>query len=417
MLHGGAARAPSLACTSARIVSGAPGRGRWISPSDDSEVERVRLLFTFAGGEGHLQPMLPLATRAAASGHTVTVTGARSLGPTVRRAGLGFVSTGPDVRPQRRSLQPVDLDNEYRVVGEYFAGQLAVVRAADLLVLCERLRPDVVVRDEMDFGSAVAAERLRIPHASVVVIGAGSFVKPALIAEPLTRLRADHRLPADPDLEMLTRYLVLCPFPRAFRDPADPLSPAVHYFRPDSPDRPAAAPRLLDRLAGRPTLYVTLGTIFNTESGDLFSRVLDGLRELDLEVVVTVGRGFDPGELGPQPRGVHIERYVPQASLLPYCAAVLTHAGSGSVLGALTHGLPMVCIPLGADQPLNAERCTALGVGLELDALTLTPDDVLAATTAVLTEPRYRASAEGVRAEISAMPSTRDALTLLEELL
>ena len=86
------------------------------------------------------------------------------------------------------------------------------------------------------------------------------------------------------------------------------------------------------------------------------------------------------------------------------------------MLGALVHGLPMVCIPLGADQPLNAERCTALGVGQELDALTLTPDDVLAATSAVLTEPRYRNSAERVQAEITAMPSTGDALALLEEL-
>ena len=89
----------------------------------------MRLLFTFAGGEGHLQPMLPLARRAAAAGHTVTVTGAKSLGSTVRRAGLGFVWTGPDVRPQRRSLQAVDLDNEYRVVGEYFAGRLGPWRA------------------------------------------------------------------------------------------------------------------------------------------------------------------------------------------------------------------------------------------------------------------------------------------------
>jgi len=376
----------------------------------------MRLLFSFAGGEGHLQPMLPLATRAAAAGHTVTITGARSLGSTVRRVGLGFVSSGPDVRPQRRTLQPVDLTMEFQVVGEHFAGRLAAVRAAELLPLCEDFRPDVIVRDEMDFGSAVTAERLGIPHASVVVIGAGSFVKPALIAEPLSRLRADHGLPADPDLGMLTRDLVLCPFPRAFRDPADPLGPAAHYFRPEPPDRLPAGSRLLDQLAGRPTLYLTLGTIFNTESGDLFSRVLDGVRGLDLEVVVTVGRGIDPAELGPQPRHVHVERYVPQAALLPHCAAVLSHAGSGSVLGALTHGLPMVCIPLGADQPLNAERCTALGVGQELDALTLTPDDILAATTAVLTERRYRQSAERVQAEITAMPSTQDALTLLEEL-
>ena len=265
-------------------------------------------------------------------------------------------------------------------------------------------------------GSAVTAERLGIPRASVIVIGAGSFVKPGLIAEPLSRLRADHGLPADPDLVMLTRDLVLCPFPRVFRDPADPLSPAAHYFRAEPHDRPQTRSRLLDELAGRLTLYLTLGTIFNTESGDLFSRVLAGVRGLDLEVVVTVGRAIDPAELGPQPRHVHVERYVPQASLLPHCAAVLNHAGSGSVLGALAHGLPMVCIPLGADQPLNAERCTALGVGQELDALTLTPDDVLAATSAVLTEPRYRNSAERVQAEISAMPSTGDTLALLEEL-
>jgi len=274
----------------------------------------------------------------------------------------------------------------------------------------------VIVRDEMDFGSAVAAERLGIPHASVVVIAAGSFVKPALVAEPLSRLRADHGLPADPDLGMLTRDLVLCPFPRAFRDPTDPLRPGAHYFGPEALGQPRAARRLLERLAGRPTLYLTLGTIFNTESGDLFSRVLDGVRGLDLDVVVTVGRGMDPAELGPQPGRVHVERYVPQAALLPHCTAVLSHAGSGSVLGALTHGLPMVCIPLGADQPLNAERCSALGVGLGLDALTLTPDDVLAATSAALTEKPYRQSAERLQAEIAAMPSTQDALALLEEL-
>jgi MGT family glycosyltransferase len=376
----------------------------------------VRMLFTFAGGEGHLQPMLPLARRAAASGHVVTVTGARSLGPTVRGAGLGFVSSGPDVRPQRRPLQPVDLAMEFQVVTDYFAGRLATVRAAELLSLCEDFHPDVIVRDEMDFGSAVAAERLGIPHASVVVIAAGSFVKPALVAEPLSRLRADHGLPADPDLGMLTRDLVLCPFPRAFRDPTDPLRPGAHYFGPEALGQPRAARRLLERLAGRPTLYLTLGTIFNTESGDLFSRVLDGVRGLDLDVVVTVGRGMDPAELGPQPGRVHVERYVPQAALLPHCTAVLSHAGSGSVLGALTHGLPMVCIPLGADQPLNAERCSALGVGLELDALTLTPDDVLAATSAALTEKPYRQSAERLQAEIAAMPSTQDALALLEEL-
>jgi UDP:flavonoid glycosyltransferase YjiC (YdhE family) len=85
---------------------------------------------------------------------------------------------------------------------------------------------------------------------------------------------------------------------------------------------------------GRPLVYVTLGTIFNTESGDLLARILAGARELPVDVVATVGRSLDPAELGPQPANVRVERFAPQAELLPRCAVAVTHAGSGSVAGA-----------------------------------------------------------------------------------
>ncbi len=98
---------------------------------------------------------------------------------------------------------------------------------------------------------------------------------------------------------------------------------------------------------------MTLGTIFNTESGDLFSIVIAGLRHPPVQVVVTVGLGIDLAELGPQLCSAYVVRYLLQALLLPQCTAVLNHAGSGSVLGTLEHGLPMVFIPMGADQLLN----------------------------------------------------------------
>ena len=104
-------------------------------------------------------------------------------------------------------------------------------------------------------------------------------------------------------------------------------------------------------LAGAPTVYFTLATIFNMESGDLITRVLAGPRELSINVVVTVGRHIDPAEFGPQPANVHIERYIPQSAVLPLSTVVVSHGGSGSVIGALAHGLPMVLIPMGADQP------------------------------------------------------------------
>ena len=163
-------------------------------------------------------------------------------------------------------------------------------------------------------------------------------------------------------------------------------------------------------------MYFTLGTIFNMESGDLLERVIAGLRELPINLVVTVGQDIDPLELGPQPIHVHIERFIPQSSVLPHCDLVVSHGGSGSVIGALAHGLPSVLIPMGADQPLNAERCVELGVAKVLDPIRATPEDVRAAASTVLEDPGYRRSAARIRDEIAALPGTGHAVALLERL-
>ena len=140
-----------------------------------------------------------------------------------------------------------------------------------------------------------------------------------VVAEQANELRAEHGLPADPDLQMLHRYLVLVPFPPSFRDPGFPLPPTAHALRHVSPDLPLDESELrwLAALTDKELVYVTLGTIFNQESGDLFERIVEGVRDLPIDVVATVGRGLDPEVLGPQPPNVHVERYIPQAQLLP----------------------------------------------------------------------------------------------------
>ena len=252
----------------------------------------------------------------------------------------------------------------------------------------------------------------------MLVSAAGSFVRPDIVAGPLNEVRAEHGLPPDPDLAMLSRYLVLSPFPPSYRDPAFPLPATAHTLRLLTRDagRNDTAPPWIARLDSAPTVYFTLGTIYNMESGDLFRRVLAGLRDLPINLIVTVGRDIDPDELGPQPANVHIERYVPQAELLPHCHLVISHGGSGSVMGALAHGLPMVVIPMGADQPLNAARCETLGVAQVLDAAATTPQMVREAVSRVLGDPTYRQTAERIRDEIAALPGPAHAVMLLERL-
>ena len=310
------------------------------------------------------------------------------------------------------------MEREYRVLRDHYAGRWARFQATRVLELSAEWRPDLIVCDEVDFGSMIAAERLGLPHATVLVIACGSFIRPDVVSEPLDALRAEHGLPPDPGLEMPSRHLVLSPFPPSFRDPAYPLPPNTLSIRPEAAD-PAdadAAPAWLSHLSDKPTVYFTLGTVFNLESGDLFTRVLSGLRELPINVIVTVGRQIDPESFGPQPDNVHIERYIPQSALLPHCDLVVNHGGSGSVIGALAHGLPLVVIPMGADQSLNAGRCEQLGVGIALDAVQATPESVADAVAAVLLAPSYRTAAERIRDEIAGLLGTDAAVPLLERL-
>ena len=371
----------------------------------------MRILFTFAGGSGHLEPLVPIARAAERAGHTVAFAGRPWMISQVEALGFSGFATGSDVglTPRRLPLAAVDLERDMRAVADGFVRRIARERAAAVLALCADWKPDLFVCEELDFGPMVVAERLRIPHASVLVIAAGSFVRAHVVVEPLNELRAEHGLPPDPELAMLRRHLVLSPVPPSFRDPAFPLPDTAHALR--------VSARAAARGVGEPTVWFTLGTIYNMESGDLFQRVITGVRELPIQLVVSVGRDFDPAELGPQPANVRIERYVAQADLLPRCDLVISHGGSGSVVTALAHGLPMVLIPLGADQPLNAARCVALGVARVLDGAATTPQMARDAVSRVLESPAYRWAAERIRDEIAVLPGPEHAVMLLERLM
>lgn len=377
------------------------------------------MLFTFVGGRGHFDPLLPIAVAAREAGHSVAFNCAPSTVSMVRDAGFHAFATGPRSSrpPERLPLRPPDRAREERELCERFARRAARERVPETRSVCERWQPDVLVCDETDFGAMIAAERLGLAYATVLVIAAGSFVRADVVGDALDELRAEHGLGPDPELAMLSRYLVVSSFPRSYRDPADPLPPTAHAFhQPVLASSADPAPPWSSVLPGAPTLYFTLGTIFNTESGDLLERMLAGLRTLPVNLLVTVGLEIDPAELGSQPPNMHVERFIAQSQVLPYCDLVVSHAGSGSVIGALSHGLPSVLVPIGADQPLNAARCEDLGVARVVDPVEATPEGVAAAVLAVLGDPSYRRKAERFRDEMAALPGFVQAVRLLERL-
>ena len=368
----------------------------------------MRILFAFTGGRGHVEPLVPLARAADAAGHTVAFAGRPSVLPAVEALGFdAFPTEPPGKSAERIPLQPLDPEREARDFRDGFVAR-SRERAPGVEALCREWRPDVLVAEETHYGALLAAERLRLPFASLVVLAAGTLGTRELIGGPVDEVRAELGLPPDPDAAMLSDRLVLAPLPPSYRDPAFPLPAVTAYFRPFDP--------LPERHDGAPSVYVTLGTVFNLESGDLFARVLAGVAELGVNVVATVGDGIDPAELGPLPPHVRVERFVPQADVLARSTAMVSHGGSGSVLGSLAHGLPQVLIPMGADQPLNAARCEQLGLARVLDPVAATPESIREAVSAVLAEPAYRTAAAQLQAEFASLPGPDHAVQLLKRL-
>ena len=366
----------------------------------------MRILFSFIGGLGHLRPLIPLARAAEAAGHEVAVAGSGTRQADIRSMGFTAFSTSPERMPttgELYPLKPVDLDAERSHLREGFARKGAARHATEITRIGRDWMPDLIVRDEVDLGSAIAAEVLGVPCVSVVVLMAGGFLTKELVAEPIAELRAAHGLPADPELATLDGALTLYPGPASLPDPRFPLPANVRHLQP------AALPSR----SGGDRIYLSLGTLEGHP--DLLRRLLLGLRDLGRDVIVTTGN-IDPADLGPQPAHVQVERFVPQEEILPTCALVVSHGGSGTVLGTLAAGLPALILPRGADQPYNARRCVELGLARSLDAVTATPEQVYAAAHALLTEPGARQAAGRIREEIAALPPVASAVPVLEAL-
>jgi UDP:flavonoid glycosyltransferase YjiC (YdhE family) len=385
----------------------------------------MRILFTTVQGSGHFQPLVPIARAAVAAGHDVAFACAASFVPTVERAGFraspaGFDDRGrtmPELFPGfAKGMAAV----QYWGLPNIFVGVFAVAMTPDLLTIARAWHPDLIVRDTHEYGGCVAAEVLGIPHASVRTASHSSqYGLRHLVAGGLARLRELNGLPPDPDTAMPFRYLHLAAEPPRFRLADGPVAPTAHLIRPvnfESGDE--ALPSWVAALPARPTVYATLGTVFSRgpAADALFTAMLAALRDEPVNLIVTVGRDNDPAAFGPQPPNVHIARFIPQSALLPYCDLVVQQGGFSTVTGALNAGLPMVVMPISADQPYNAACCAALGVGVVIEPGERSAEAIREAVRAVMDDPSYRQKAEQVRAEMAELPGPEHAVTLLERL-
>jgi UDP:flavonoid glycosyltransferase YjiC (YdhE family) len=362
-----------------------------------------RILFCSTHGDGHVLPMLPLASAFAARGDEVTFAASANHRDRIERLDLRFANAGPtfdDLKPELEAHRAKTTSVSPAIRRPIaFTGRFAEIEAprrmVDLQALVDADRPDLLIHESADLAAPIAAASAGIPSVN------HAFGLP--IPEPALRRAAEAMSPfwraagLEPDEyagAYRGAYVGICP--PSFRPELPLAGVRIHHVRPAAAAPSATAAR------DRPRVYATLGTSFNTL--DTFRVLLDAFEAIDCDVTVTIGRNRDPRDLEP-PENVIVERYIPQGEILPMCDAVVTHAGSGTLFATLAQGLPLVLLPSGADQFENAATCSSLGVAETILPGELAVERVRDATVRVLTEPSFRAAATSIAAEIAAMPS------------
>ncbi len=371
----------------------------------------MRVLFSSTSGHGHVIPMLQLARAFRDAGHDVLWATAAQATPLVTAAGIEAVAAGAHGAEEAAlrgtvlgPAQELPGDQRARFVFPRMFGQaLTPPMAADLVPLARDWGPDLLVHENAELAAPLAAALCAVPS---VTHSFGTAVPVPILddtRERLAGLWSAHGLEVPPYAGCFRAgYLDICP-PSVQTTSVDHIE-RVRPLRPVTVSGSTRAP-------AEPLVYVTLGTVQNRP--DLLREVVAGVAGLDVPVLVALGPRIEAGSLGEQPAHVQVESWVDQDAVLDRCTAVVSHGGSGTFLGALARGLPQLCLPQAADQFRNAEGGVRAGAALVLPPPETNSASVRTAVETLLADSGLRTAAEGVAAEIAAMPGPDEVVQLL----
>ena len=401
------------------------------------------LMAMFQGG-GNIPQLLPIVTRLVMLGHRVRVL----VGPGVRRSRLpvsehllqSLHATGAQIlRLREPEVHPWDTvpsthgvllgwtPKAFHWVEQEARAQLWLPHWAHEVAAELRRDPaDVLVADFVLVGALVAAEAVGVPTAAlfhalsprpipgsppygpgwlpaVSLAGrlrdaTGTFVVNRLYAqEALPSLnQARTRLGMPPLRWYFTQYdrttRVVALMSPHFDFPSQEMPPNVRLVGTPL-DEVKLAPWTppWSTAERQPRLLVSLSTL-NQGQTPLMERILTALASLPVRAVVTLGPALAASQFTP-PSNVTLETFVPHGAVLPHVDAMVTQCGLGTVMKALAHGVPLVCIPLVGDQPDNAARVVVCGAGLRVPA-DAPHSRIREAIQRVVTDPSFRHAAQ-----------------------
>ncbi len=403
---------------------------------------------------GHLNPMTTLGRELKRRGHRVTVVARLDARRKAEAAGLGFAAVGVEEFPEGamgaasaelgrlRGLRAIQFTAEM-----LRRGTVAILRDAPAII--DREQIDALVVDQVAPAGGSVGDRLGLPHVAVcdaLAMNPDPDVPPGVLPWPfmpglLGRMRnacgdALLRWLARPVLREIEHYrdrhglpqlsgeisataalAQIAQQPAFFDFPRRALPDRFHYTGPwhdAGSGEEIAFP--WEKLDGRPLIYASMGTLQNRLEF-IFQTIAAACAGLDMQLVISLGsRDQDADALAAKFAGAPIVvPFAPQLALLKRASLSITHAGLNTALESLSHGVPMVAIPITNDQPGVASRLAWLGVAEVVQPGKLSVPRLRAAVEKVARDPGYRERARRFQGEIREVNGLVRAADLAEE--
>jgi zeaxanthin glucosyltransferase len=381
--------------------------------------------------------MTALARKLKSRGHEIVFIGVPDAGPTVRAAGLNFVSYCEEEFPAgacASALAPVARIHGMEATRWTIAGAgRAFFQAASqhLPRVLAETGVEAVVLDTIHMYLEVVPMSLCIPYAhvwAILNIDFSGTTLPSVVSrryqdnpegrarnieelrksdnaffglvQPLAEeyaeqagLKLDWSNP--PATVSRNAAAVVSQTLEEFDFPGIPWPSQFHYAGPffdEAGRKPIPFP--WGKLDGRPLVYASLGTLVNGLDS-IYKTILPAVARMsEIQVVLAKGNNIELADLGPIPSNVIVVDRAPQIELLKRTALSITHAGLNTALESLAYGVPMVAIPIGYDQFGVAARIAYHGVGESLEVDGLSVDALHALIQRVLYTRSYREKAQ-----------------------
>jgi MGT family glycosyltransferase len=403
---------------------------------------------------GHLNPMTTLARRLQSRGNEVVFFGVPDVEPFARAAGLDFVPYGESEYPVgsvdkvfssvaklhgfevvRHSCMDLNPDLT-RVAFDYLAEKLATTGVEALVIDTVHFFIELVPLSmsipyvhiwnvlHLDFSGVTPACLFSCPldtSAEGLNRNAAKLHKVGAILGPLAQIARSYAEKVGLNIDWndpaatVSKLAVITQTPKEFDFPGIPWPAQFHYAGPFHDDEGRG--RVLfpwEKLTDKPLIYASLGTLVNGLS-DVYKHILEAVEPLEVQVVLSAGKNINPENLGRIPSNTIVVDSAPQIELLKRATLCITHAGLNTTLESLAHGVPIVAIPIGYDQPGTAARIAHHGTGEFIEVDELTTDRLRGLIEKVLHDLSYRERADYFQKVISKTRGLDVAANIIEQ--